>query len=124
MARLRVEVRPPGVAALRVLRGLHGLRGDRVRAGVFDYYFLATGVFLLLVDFTYGRPPLWSVGWIVATRYGLMAMVASGPTLLTAVAFLAAAIGPIAVGLSTISHARPPLPARPAATSRSHLNWA
>ena len=36
-----------------------------------NYYFLAVGVGLLLLDLTRRRVPLWSVTWIVATRFVL-----------------------------------------------------
>jgi hypothetical protein len=74
-----------------------------------NYYFLAVAVALLLLDFTRRRLPVWSVAWIVATRFVLTPMVSHVPLTLTALLFLAAALIPIGIGLSQV----------PVATSRS-----
>ncbi len=65
-----------------------------------NYYFLAVGVVLLLLDFTRKRPPLWSVMWIVGTRFLLTPLVSRVPLTLIAVLFLVAALVPIGLGLT------------------------
>ncbi len=59
-----------------------------------NYYFLAVGVALLLLDFARRRLPVWSVVWIVATRYGLSPRRPARPSALTAALFLVAALVP------------------------------
>jgi len=82
---------------------------------ILEYYFLAVGAFLLLLDFVLGRPPIWSVGWIVATRYGLTSFDAGPHTWLTAAVFLALSLVPLAQGLLQVAAAaRPAPPASPA----------
>ena len=65
----------------------------------FDYYFLATGAFLLVLSAVRRRPPLWPVCFIVATRFGLTALAPRGPSALTACVFLAAALSAVGTGL-------------------------
>ena len=53
--------------------------------------------------------PVWSVVWIVATRYGLTPGAAHAPLVLTAVLFLVAALVPVALGLAPVlAVPRPP----------------
>jgi len=75
---------------------------------MWNYYFLAVGVFLLLLDFVRESPPWRSLAWIAAARYGLpwIAAVASPP--LTAAAFLIAALIPVAMGLAVVARAPRP----------------
>jgi len=75
--------------------------------GFFDYYFLAVGAFLLVFDLVRMRPPLWAIAWIVATRFGLTALVPSIPIGLTAALFLAAAVLPVVLGSAPALTARP-----------------
>jgi hypothetical protein len=75
----------------------------------FNYYFLAVGVFLLVLDLVLERPPLWSVGWIVATRFGVTAFGAPGPSWLTASTFLVAALVPVVLGLAQVPPSDPPV---------------
>ncbi|HLN41712.1 MAG TPA: hypothetical protein VK215_04640 [Acidimicrobiales bacterium] len=67
-----------------------------------NYYYLAVAVFLLLLDFTRKRMPVWSVVWIVATRYGLTPLAPHAPSALTAALFLVAALGPMALGMAQL----------------------
>ena len=67
-----------------------------------NYYFLAVGVALLMLDFTRRRLPVWSVVWIVATRYGLTPIAPHAPLVLTAILFLVAALVPIVLGLAQV----------------------
>ncbi|HTZ10267.1 MAG TPA: glycosyltransferase 87 family protein [Acidimicrobiales bacterium] len=69
---------------------------------MWNYYFLAVGAFLLILDMTYRRPPWWSLVWIVGTRYGLQWLAPRAPTGVTAAAFLAAALLGMAVGLVAV----------------------
>jgi hypothetical protein len=80
---------------------------------ILDYYFLAVGVFLLLLDFTLERPPLWSVGWIVAARYGLTAFAATAPPWVTASAFLTVSVVPLVLGLVQVPASTRPVLAAP-----------
>ncbi len=73
-----------------------------------NYYFLAVAVALLLLDLIRRRLPLWSVAWIVATRYGLSPIAPHAPLTLTAALFLMAALVPLVLGLAQLpSRARP-----------------
>jgi hypothetical protein len=67
-----------------------------------NYYFLAVGVGLLLLDFTRRRLPVWSVTWIVATRFVLSPLAARESLTLTGVLFLVAALVPIGLGLAQV----------------------
>lgn len=69
---------------------------------ILNYYFLAVGTFLLLLDLAVGRPPLWAIGWIVTTRYVLAPAAGHLPAWVTASAFLALSVLPIALGLARI----------------------
>ena len=69
--------------------------------GLFNYYFLATGVLLLLVDTACARPPWRSVSWVVATRFGLDALTPHGPSWLTASCVALAAVGAVWFGVGT-----------------------
>jgi hypothetical protein len=74
-----------------------------------NYYFLAVGVALLVLDFSRRRLPVWSVTWIVATRFVLSPLAPHAPLTLTAVLFLVAALVPVGLGLRQIP-ARGPRP--------------
>jgi hypothetical protein len=79
--------------------------------GILNYYFLAVGVVLLLLDLTCRRPPLWSVAWIVASRYALPWFVPHAPAGLTASMFAVVALVPIGLGLAQVpAQARTSLP--------------
>lgn len=67
-----------------------------------DYYFLAVGAFLILVDFCRRRPPLWSAAWIVGTRYVLAPLAKDIPPPVTAGLFLATSLVAIGVGLAQV----------------------
>ncbi len=67
-----------------------------------NYYFLAVGVGLLLLDFTRRRVPVWSVTWIVATRFVLSPLAAHESLTLTAALYLVAALVPIGLGLAQV----------------------
>jgi hypothetical protein len=73
-----------------------------------NYYFLAVAVGLLLLEFTRRRLPVWSVTWIVATRFVLTPMVSHVPLTVTAGLFLVAALVPIGIGLGQVPTATPP----------------
>ena len=75
-----------------------------------NYYFLAVGVMLLLLDFTRRRLPVVSVTWIVATRFGLTPLAPHIAVTITAVLYLVAALVPIGLGLAPVAAARPALP--------------
>ena len=80
---------------------------------ILNYYFLAVGVVLLLLDCARKRPPVWSVVWILATRYGLTWIAPVAPSALTAMAFLVASLVPIGLGLSQVlAKQQPPVPVR------------
>jgi len=81
---------------------------------ILDYYFLAVGAMLLVLDFCLARPPLWAAGWIVLTRYGLTWVAPRAPLTLTAVLFLLASLAALARGLVALSGA-PEAPALSAA---------
>ncbi|MGA2522500.1 MAG: hypothetical protein ABSG81_16965, partial [Acidimicrobiales bacterium] len=70
---------------------------------ILDYYFLAVGVFLLVLDVARRRVPLWSVGWVVAMRFGLTWLAPRGPFDLTAAAFLALSLLPVVLGLGVVT---------------------
>jgi hypothetical protein len=75
-----------------------------------NYYFLAVGAGLLVLDFTARRVPVWSVAWIVATRFGLSPLAAHVSLTLTAALFLVAALVPIVLGLVQVPcRGRPPV---------------
>jgi hypothetical protein len=75
--------------------------------GFLNYYFLAVGAALLVLDFLFARLPVRSVIWIVATRYGLTAVAPRASPTLTAVVFLVASLGAVAIGVGGV--ARPAL---------------
>jgi hypothetical protein len=70
--------------------------------GILNYYFLAVGVALLLVDLTSRRPPVLSAAWIIATRYGLPWMVPHSAAGLTAAVFLVLALVAVGLGLAQV----------------------
>jgi hypothetical protein len=70
--------------------------------GILNYYFLAVGVVLLLLDLTCRRPPLWSAAWIVTARFALPWFVPHAPEGLTAGVFLVIALVPIGLGLAQV----------------------
>ncbi len=72
-----------------------------------NYYFLAVGVTLVLLDFTRKRPPLRSALWIVATRFGLSPLAPHVPSNVTAGLFLLAALVPIGFGLVQVPMTKP-----------------
>ncbi len=73
-----------------------------------NYYFLAVGVALLLLDAIRLRLPVWSVGWIVATRFVLTPLAPHVALSLTAALYLLAALVPIGLGLAEVRRAPPP----------------
>jgi hypothetical protein len=78
-----------------------------------NYYFLAVGVALLLLDFTRKRLPVWSVTWIVATRFIISPLAPHVSLTLTAVLFLVASLVPVGLGLAQVpGRPTPPVPAR------------
>ena len=78
-----------------------------------NYYFLAVAVALLLLDLIRRRLPLWSVAWIVATRYGLSPIAPHAPLTLTAALFLVAALVPLVLGLAQLPPRARPSPGMP-----------
>jgi len=68
-----------------------------------NYYFLAVGVALVLLALIRRRLPVWSVGWIVATRFVLTPLAPHVPLTLTAALFLLAALVPLGLGLAQVS---------------------
>ena len=72
---------------------------------ILNYYFLAVGVLLLSLDFARKTPPWRSIGWIVATRYGLTWLASVAPPPLIASAFLIAALLPVTLGLAMVPRA-------------------
>jgi hypothetical protein len=77
-----------------------------------NYYFLAVGAVLVLLDFTRRRPPVASLVWIVATRFGLSPLAPHAPLNLTAALFLVAALVPIGLGLAQVRAESRPAPAQ------------
>ena len=80
-----------------------------------NYYFLAVGVALVLLDLVCRRLPVWSVGWIVVTRFVLTPLAPHVALTLTAALFLVAGLVPIGLGLGAgLEGWRPmvPVPAR------------
>ena len=76
-----------------------------------NYYFLAVGVALVLLDLVCRRLPVWSVGWIVVTRFVLTPLAPHVALTLTAAVFLVAALVPIGLGLAEVWRApRPAVP--------------
>lgn len=75
-----------------------------------NYYFLAVGVALVLLDVICRRLPVWSVGWIVATRFVLTPLAPHVALTLTAALFLLAALVPMGLGLAQVNRG-PPAPA-------------
>jgi hypothetical protein len=73
-----------------------------------NYYFLAVGVALLVLDAIRRRLPVWSLGWIVATRFVLTPMASHVALGLTAALYLLAALVPIGLGLAEVRRAPPP----------------
>ena len=67
--------------------------------GYFNYYFLAVGAGMLVLDMVRRRPPLWAVAWVLATRFGLAALPASTRPGVVAGLFLALALCPVVLGL-------------------------
>jgi hypothetical protein len=66
---------------------------------IFAYYLLAVSVFLLLLDFSVGRPPLWSAGWILFARYGLIGLGGNWPSAAFAAGIFLAAIVPLVLAI-------------------------
>jgi len=77
-----------------------------------NYYFLAVGATLVMLDFSRRRPPVLSAIWIVATRFGLSPVAGHAPRTITAALYLVAALAPIAVGLAQVPKTPQPLRAR------------
>jgi hypothetical protein len=88
---------------------------------ILEYYFLAVGASLLVLDFVLARPPLWSVGWIVVTRYGLTSFDTRASAGWTAVAFMALSLVPLVVGVVQVRTVRPPAPNGPRGGVVRHL---
>lgn len=74
-----------------------------------NYYFLAVGASLLMLDFSRRRPPVVAAIWIVATRFGLGPVAGRAPLTVTAVLYLVAALVPITLGLAQAPKALRPL---------------
>jgi hypothetical protein len=77
-----------------------------------NYYFLAVGATLLMLDFSRRRLPVLSAIWIVATRFGLSPVAGRASLTLTAVLYLVAALVPIALGLAQVPRTLRPLRTR------------
>jgi hypothetical protein len=91
---------------------------------ILNYYWLAVGVYLLLLDAVHRRPPLLSMIWVVCSRYGLTWMVTAGmPSLWIAAAFGALSLAPLAAGLAEVRSVRSPAPAVRGA-DRAHAGFA
>ena len=73
--------------------------------GLLNYYLLAVGVMLLLLDFCSRRLPVWSVAWIVASRYGLAWLAAHASPSVIAGCYEAAALAGLALGLIPVIRA-------------------
>lgn len=75
---------------------------------VYQYYLLAIGVFLLALELTRGRPPLWTMLWVVVTRLGVLELPSSVSPRWLAAAFMVAWLLPLAFGLRyAVTAARP-----------------
>jgi hypothetical protein len=89
---------------------------------ILNYYWLAVGVFFLLLDAVHRRPPILSIAWIVCSRYGLGWMVTTGmPSSSVATAFGALSLAPLIAGLAEVTPVRrvaPTVPAPPRAPVR------
>jgi len=86
---------------------------------ILDYYLLAVGVFLLVLDVARRRPPLWAIGWVVVMRYGLTWLVARSPLAVGAAVYLVAATVAVAVGLVAVRRWADGDLARPRASAAS-----
>ncbi|HUI04678.1 MAG TPA: hypothetical protein VLZ77_14160 [Acidimicrobiales bacterium] len=71
-----------------------------------DYYLLAVGAMLLLLDMSTRTVPVWSVAWIVATRYGLSWLALHGSPPVIAGCYEAAALAGLGLGLAPLVRAR------------------
>jgi hypothetical protein len=89
--------------------GLACLAGRLVfEISLLNYYFLAVGVGLLVLDFSRRRRlPIRSVTWIVATRFVLSPLVAHAPLAVTAALFLVAALVAVGLGLLQVPRRAP-----------------
>lgn len=67
-----------------------------------EYYFLAAAVLLLVLDLTAGRPPLWTVIWVVAMRYGVVELPSVTTFGWVAAAFLVGSLAAVATGLAPL----------------------
>ena len=77
--------------------------------GLLDYYFLAVGAALLALDICCARVPVRTIGWVVATRFGLTWVAAHASPMLTAWLYLGLALVPVAMGLACVLRGRDPV---------------
>ncbi|HLX89294.1 MAG TPA: hypothetical protein VKR22_12665 [Acidimicrobiales bacterium] len=68
-----------------------------------EYYFLGVAVLLLALELTAGRPPVWALVWVVATRYGVVELPSVTSPGWVAVAFMASALAAMAAGVVTLA---------------------
>jgi hypothetical protein len=87
---------------------------------ILEYYFLAVGASLVMLDLIAPRPPWWSLGWIVATRYGLTTFDGSSATGWVATAFLALSLTPVVLGLIEVNAVGRRSPSRPPVDRAHH----
>jgi hypothetical protein len=69
---------------------------------ILDYYYLAVGATLLILDFVRGRVPLLAAAWIVATRYGVNWVITTASPPVIAWVFLAAALVAAGIGVALV----------------------
>jgi hypothetical protein len=69
---------------------------------ILDYYYLAVGAVLLVLDFVRGRVPVLAAAWIVATRYGLNWLITTASPPVIAWVFLAAALLAAGIGVAVV----------------------
>jgi len=74
-----------------------------LEVSIFEYYFLAAGVFLFVLDLAIGRLPVWSVTWVLCTRYGVVGLASVAGPGWTAAAFMASSLAAFALGMSALS---------------------
>ncbi|HMK63260.1 MAG TPA: hypothetical protein VK386_06550, partial [Acidimicrobiales bacterium] len=74
-----------------------------LEVAMYEYYFLAVGVFLLVLDLAVGRLPLPSLVWVVGTRYGVVPMASVAGPGWVAAAFLISSVVALGIGLGAVS---------------------
>ena len=112
--RARADLRRPAAFVGLVLACLAARLVFEV--SLWNYYFLAVGALLLMLDLAWRRPPWRAALWIVATRYGVEWLGPRAPSWVTALAALSAALGAMVVGLRAL-RAPAPLVASPSPRS-------